>query len=140
MPNSFENSSGPEKTKRLLADTPAVQNACTLDLLVFLYRHPRTLLTNEQLAGFVGYSMKEIAKALDIFSDAGLLERATQRSTHAARMYSLVQEGPGWGGLKLLLKEARTWQGRQDILASLDPDRRRPEGVPIPELRLVKRG
>src|SRR3954452_14949624 len=106
MPNSFENSSGPEKMKRLLGSTPAVQNACTLDLLVFLYRHPRTLLTNEQLAGFVGYSMKEVAKALDIFSEAGLLERATQRSTHAARMYSLVIEGPGGGDLKLLLKEA----------------------------------
>jgi hypothetical protein len=140
MPDSFENNPGPEKMKRLLAGTPAIQNACTLDLLVFLYRHPRTLLTNEQLAGFVGYSMKEIAKALDIFSEAGLLERATQRSTHAARMYSLVLKGPGGGGLKLLMKEACTWQGRQDILAVIDPDRQRPAGVPTPELRLVKRG
>src|SRR5438094_960956 len=102
MPELFDNQHAAERVKRLLVATPVIQNACSLDLLVFLYRHPRTLLTNEQLAGFVGYSMKEIAKALDAFSDAGFLERATQRSMHAARMYSLVLEGPQGEGLRLL--------------------------------------
>jgi hypothetical protein len=140
MPNSSDNSHGLEKIRRLLGGTPAIENACALDLLVFLFRHPCTLLTNEQLAGFVGYSMKEVAKALDAFWEAGLLERATQRSTHAARMYSLVLNGPQGGGLKLLLKEARTWKGRQNILSVLHPGRQSPERAPAPELRLLKRG
>jgi hypothetical protein len=129
-----------ETIRRLLLAAPVIQNACSADLLVFLYRHPRTLLTNEQLAGFVGYSMKEVAKALDLFSDAGLLERARQRSTHAARMYSLVLAGPQGGGLKLLLEKARTWQGRQHILAALDSGTPQPEQTAEIQLRLVKRG
>jgi hypothetical protein len=140
MPQSIDNQHEPERIRRLLLKTPVIQNACSTDLLVFLYRHPRTLLTNEQLAGFVGYSMKEIAKALDLFSDAGLLERAIQRSTHAARMYSLVLSGPQGEGLKLLLKEACTRQGRQYILAALDSDRPYPEQTAEVQLRLVKRG
>jgi hypothetical protein len=37
-----------KKIKRLLARTPVIRNGCDLDPLVFLYRHPRTLLTSEQ--------------------------------------------------------------------------------------------
>ena len=104
----------------LLARNPVVASACELDLLVFLYRHPRTLLTNEQLAAFVGYEMKQIAKAMDAFIGAGLLERK-QNSTHAARMYLLLLEGPQTGGLKTLLDLASTQRGRRDILQILIP-------------------
>jgi hypothetical protein len=58
--------------KRLLARTPFIRGACDLDLIGFLHRHPRRLLTTEQLAGFVGYNLKEIAKSLDGFIEAGL--------------------------------------------------------------------
>jgi hypothetical protein len=57
--------------KGLLAHVPVIESACDLDLLVFLFRHPRALLTTEQLASFVGYNLKQIAKALDTFIDAG---------------------------------------------------------------------
>lgn len=87
---------------------------------MFLYRHPRTLLTNEQLAAFVGYDMKQIAAAMDAFTVAGLLEKK-QNSIHAARMYLLLLEGPKTGGLKALLDLASTQQGRRKILQILTP-------------------
>jgi hypothetical protein len=57
-------SSEPGEVKRLLARVPLIEDACHLDLLLFLYRHPRALLTSAQLAGFVGYNPKDITKAL----------------------------------------------------------------------------
>lgn len=109
----------------LLARTPAVRAACDLDLLMFLHRHPRALLTSEQLAAFVGYDIKQLARSLDAFIDAGLLER-TQNPMHAARMYILVLDGPQGEGLTALLQLASTWQGRQSILSALGPHRRLP--------------
>lgn len=107
-----------DETNRLLAHAPIIRGACELDVLVFLHRHPRSLLTIEQLATFVGYDMKEVAKAVDAFIEAGLLER-TQNSNHAARMYLLVLNGPQGGGLTELLRLASTRQGRRDILQLL---------------------
>lgn len=111
---------------RLLARTSVVRDGCDLDLLVFLHRHPRALLTSEQLAAFVGYDIKQVAKSLDAFIDAGLLVR-TQNPMHAARLYLLVLDGPKGGGLATLLKLASTRHGRQDILRALDPARLRTE-------------
>lgn len=102
-----------------------VRNACDLDLLVFLYRHPRTLLTSEQLAAFVGYDIKQIAKSLEAFIEAGLLER-TQNPMHAARMYLLELDGPHHGGIRELLKLASTRNGRRGVLHALDPARSQP--------------
>jgi hypothetical protein len=128
--------------RRLLAQALVIQSACDLDLLVFLHRHPRTLLTSEQLAGFVGYPLKDIAKALDTFLEAGLLERTAQQSAHAARMFLLLLGGPQGGGVKALLELASTRQGRQGILAALDRSGSGPKqqlDVP-PALKLVKCG
>ena len=102
-----------------------VRNACDLDLLVFLHRHPRTLLTSEQLAAFVGYDIKEIAKSLETIIEAGLLER-TQNPMHAARMYLLVLDGHGYDGIRDLLKLAATRNGRRGILQALDATRSQP--------------
>lgn len=88
-------------------------------MLAFLHRHPRTLLTSEQLAAFVGYDIKEIAKSLEAFIEASLLER-TQNPMHAARMYLLVLDGPGHGGIRDLLKLASTRDGRRNVLQALD--------------------
>lgn len=114
---------GPKQNiPRLLAHAPVIVSPCELDLLVFLYRHPRTLLTNEQLAAFVGYDTKQIAKSVGAFIHAGLLER-TQNSLHTARMYLLVLEGEESEGLKMLLRVASTREGRRDILQVLVPER-----------------
>ena len=107
----------------LLARTPLVRDACDLDLLVFLHRHPRSFLTSEMVAAFVGYDIKQIAKSLDAFVDAGLLER-TQNPMHAARLYLLLLDGPEGEALRALLKVASTREGRQNIVrvwARTDP-------------------
>jgi hypothetical protein len=111
-----------KEIERLLARTPAITGACELDLLVFFYRHPRSLLTNEQLAVLVGYDTSEIAQAIEAFIEGGLLERM-QNPMHAARLYVLLLEGPQNGGLKPLLALASTHQGRTDILQILVPGR-----------------
>lgn len=107
---------------RLLSRAPVVRSACDLDLLVFLHRHPRILLTSEQLATFVGYDIKEIAKSLEAFLEAGLLER-TQNPMHAARMYLLVLTGPRHDGVRDILKLASTHHGQAALLEALDPAR-----------------
>ena len=121
-------SKNPRKQKEiqgLLARLPFIRGACELDLLVFFYRHPRSMLTNEQLSALVGYDTQEIAKSIDKFIEAGLLER-TQNPTHAARMYLLVLDGQHRGPLKAFLDLACTHQGRRDILQLLMPDRSDP--------------
>jgi hypothetical protein len=139
MPASFNDRTQPELAKRLLARTPFIRNACDLDLIVFLHRHPRTVLTSEQLAGFLGYNLKDIAKALDSFIEVGLLERMTQQSLHAARMFVLLLDGPQGGGIRPLLELGSTREGRAGILEALKapgPRADQPDGRP--ELRLTK--
>lgn len=126
-----------EHARRLLANAPVIRDACDLDLLVFLHRHPRAMLTSENLAAFIGYDMRQIGEALDAFVDAGILERI-QSSTHAARMYLLSLKGPHGGGLKAVLEMASTREGRGRILEVLngrDPQLK-PEAAQQP--RLVK--
>jgi hypothetical protein len=115
-----EDEVGPEEVKRLVAGVPAIQTACDLDLLVFLYRHPRALLTTEQLAGFAGYHLKNIAQALDALIEAGLLERTAQQSAHAARMFVLLLDGPDRAAARALLGLASTRRGRESILQVLN--------------------
>ena len=42
-----------EEVQRLLSRAPIIRSACDLDLLVFFHRHPRVLLTSEQLAALM---------------------------------------------------------------------------------------
>lgn len=112
--------SQPDEIRQLLAHAEVIQSACDLDLLVFLHRHPRTLLTSEQLAGFVGYPLKDIARALDTFIEARLLSRTAQQSVHAARMFLLLHDGSQGGGVEAILGFASTRQGRHAILEALN--------------------
>lgn len=139
MPTPFDDQAQRELTKRLVDGAPVIRNACGLDLMVFLHRHPRSLLTSEQLAGFVGYSLKEIAGALDAFIEAGLLARTAQQSLHAARLFLLLLDGPQHEGVRALVKLAATRAGRQRILEALDAQAPQPNQPGAgPELRLVK--
>jgi hypothetical protein len=138
MPTAFDDEMRLQSTKRLLARTPFIQNACDLDLILFLHRHPRMLLTSERLAELVGYNLKEIAKSLDSFIDAGVLER-TQQSTHAARLFVLTVDGPHVGGVRTLLDLGSTRQGRRFILDALRERGPRPgEPGPSSVLRLTQ--
>ena len=127
MSDSIHKSREQQRIELLLSEAPFIKSACDLDLLVFLFRHPRTLLTNEQLATFVGYEMKQIAKSIEIFVDAGLLER-TQNPIHAARMYLLMLAGPQGETLKELLAVASMRSGRSNILGLLATPR---SGQPV---------
>ena len=75
MPTPSNDETQLELARRLVAATPVIRDACDLDLMVFLHRHPRTLLTSEQLAAFVGYSLREIAEALDAFFDTSAADK-----------------------------------------------------------------
>ena len=126
----------PEQIKQLLFRAPVIQNACDLDLMVFLHRHPRTLLTSEQVSALVGYNLREVAKSIDAFIEVGLLERTAQQSMHAARMFVLLLDSPQGAGIRALLELSSTRKGRQHILEALNTRGSPPEATP--ELRLVK--
>lgn len=129
---------GPNGIRKLLARAPMIQSACELDLLGFLHRHPRALLTNEQLAAFAGYDMKQVAQTIDAFIGAGVLER-TQNPNHAARMYLLVLDGPRGGDLKALIEVASTRQGRREIVEMLAPRPSQTRPVQITDIKTRKR-
>lgn len=125
---------------QLLSEIGIVQSACDLDLLLFLHRHPRILLTSEQLTEFVGYPLKDIAKALERFLEAGCLQRTAQ-SGHAARMFLLLLQGPQGGAVRTLLDMASTRRGRQRMLETIENRYTSPEQrVGIPALKIVNYG
>ncbi|HEX5411136.1 MAG TPA: hypothetical protein VFZ27_04675 [Terriglobia bacterium] len=126
-----------EEIEKLLAGGAIIRNACDLDLLIFLWRHPRTLLTSEQVAAFVGYPMKEAAESLELFIGAGLLDR-TQNALHAARMYVLKLDGPHGSRLKRLLELASTREGRYRVIEVLRPESSSNQPVPRQKLRVLR--
>ena len=98
-----------EHVDRLLDEIGVLRDACDLDLLLFFARHPRTLLTSEQLAIWLGYESKRIADSLEILLAAGFLTR-TLNPTHAARMY-VFDNGTTGGWLPPLLGLTSTREG-----------------------------
>ncbi|MGH8137830.1 MAG: hypothetical protein ACREVV_06495 [Steroidobacteraceae bacterium] len=58
-----------------LLRSAGIQHPCDLDLLLFFQRHPHSLLTSERLAAYVGYDLDQVARSLDLLTDAGLLTR-----------------------------------------------------------------
>lgn len=107
-----------QDARRLLDRISVLRHPCDLDLLLFFARHPRTLLTSEQLAAWLGYELNEIADSLEVVMTAGLLTR-TQNPTHAARMYVFAMAGPNGGWLPSLLESASTRQGRLALIEAL---------------------
>jgi hypothetical protein len=77
----------------LLQRAGIFRHPCDLDLFLFFVAHPRTLLSSESLATFLGYELKQIANSLEILLGAELIKR-TQTTAHAARLYLLVADGP----------------------------------------------
>ena len=102
-----------ESADRLLERVAVLGTRCDLDLLIFFARHPRVLLTSEQLATWLGYGLKQIAASLDVMQEAELVKR-TQNPTHAARLYRFRPDslGPNFRGI---LDLARTLEGRRQI-------------------------
>ena len=92
-----------EHVDRLPDQIGVLRHPCDLDLLLFFARHPRTLLTSEQLAIWLGYESKRIADSLELLLSAGFLTR-TQNRTHAARLYVFDIRDPTGGWLPPLLE------------------------------------
>ncbi len=108
---------GVEQIVRHLITAGVLTRPSDLDLVVFFARHPRSLLTSESLAAFLGYDLKAIADSLDALLAAGILRRR-QSAAHAARFYELIVDGSSdWFGPLLAL--ARTRNGRLALLKEL---------------------
>jgi hypothetical protein len=98
-----------------------LRDACHLDLLLFFSRHPRVVLSSEQLAAYVGYDLVEVARALDLLLGAGLLKRALNHGA-AGRMYVLeVDHAEQW--LEPLRRMCATPEGRHGMRALLSQRR-----------------
>ena len=105
--------------KHVLDETgPRLSHPCDLDLLRFFRRHPRALLTSEQLAACVGYDVRQVGRSLDSLIGAGLVTRS-QAPRFSARMYVLTSGGTLGGWLKSLLEVATTPAGRRVLLQAL---------------------
>ena len=65
-----------------------ITGLCDWDVLVFLYRHPTSLASVEQIARFVGCPGNEVGDALDKLDSRGLIKRS--RTSQDARMYQFV--------------------------------------------------
>ena len=102
----------------------AIREACDLDLLLFFYRHPRALLTGDQLVAYLGYDRERIEDSIEGLIEAGLLTRS-QNPARAARLYVLALDGVPGELLSSLARIAATREGRQDAMRRLGfpPDR-----------------
>lgn len=106
------------RIQQLLGQARVVRRPCDLDLLTFLLRHPRALLTSKSIARFLGYSAKEVAASLEALIEGGFLERSPTPA-HAARLYVLAMPDPHGKSLLSLLKIASTSHGRQRVIRAL---------------------
>jgi hypothetical protein len=102
--------------EHLVGSVGVLRHPCDLDLLLFFHRHPRAILTSERLAAYVGYDLNQLARSLDLLTNAGLVERS-QNSTHAARLYVLKTPETGW--LPSVLDIASTREGREKLIRTM---------------------
>jgi hypothetical protein len=118
-----------------LVEAAGLRDACDLDLLLFFSRHPRVVLSSEQLAAYVGYELQQVARALDLLLGAGLLKRTLNQGA-SGRMYVLeVDHAEDW--LEPLRRVCATPDGRNAVKVLLkqrqsqngDPSPRRPSGA-----------
>ncbi len=100
-----------------LVEAAGLREACDLDLVLFFSRHPRVVLSSEQLATYVGYDVQQVVRALDVLLNAGVVTRVLNPGA-AGRMYVLEAAGNReWLGP--LLRLCATPHGRYALRASL---------------------
>jgi hypothetical protein len=120
----------------LLLERAAIfRHPCDLDLLLFFVRHPRTLLSSESLATFLGYELKQIGDSLELLLGGGLIKR-TQTTAHAARLYLLVANDGEHKWLPQFWEMASTRGGRGLLMKALRS--RRNEGTDQPSVAEVR--
>jgi hypothetical protein len=110
-----------------LVDAAGLRDACDLDLLLFFSRHPRVVLSSEQLAAYVGYDLAQVARALDLLLGAGLLKRTLNQGA-PGRMYVLeIDHAEEW--LEPLQRVCATPVGRNALRVLLKQRRPRVEAA-----------
>jgi len=118
-----------------LIEAAGLRDACDLDVLLFFSRHPRVVLTGEQLATYVGHELQQVSRALDLLLGAGLLRRTLHQGA-PGRMYVLeVDHAEEW--LEPLRRVCATSDGRNALKVWLkqrqsqnaDPGNHRLSGV-----------
>lgn len=107
----------PDEAGRLLDRIGVLRHPCDLDLLLFLVRHPRSLLTSDQLVTYLGYTVTQVGDSLDVLQGANLLARS-QSLTHPARLYVLAAKGPA-AELSALINAASKRGGRLALRRAL---------------------
>jgi hypothetical protein len=113
-----------------LLESTGIEHPCDLDLLVFFHRHPRVLLTSEQLAARVGYDLKQVARSLDFLIERGLLSRS-QTQTRVARVYLFGPDGAE-ASVERLLQLGSTPDGRTALIRLLGERASRPGALEPP--------
>jgi hypothetical protein len=112
-----------EEARRLLERMGFVRHPCDLDLLRFFVRHPRSLVTSEHIASFLGYDLKRVGESLEVLIAANVLTRS-QSSAHAARLYVFAPGGPGGPGggwLPSVIEAMSTREGRLALREGIGP-------------------
>ena len=85
---------GSLRGRQLLDRIAVLRSACDLDLLLFLARHPRSLLTSEHIATILGYDLKELTASLEEFTAAGIVTRI-RNPTRVAQLFVCSRPGDG---------------------------------------------
>ena len=120
-----------EKHARTLLDRiPALQRRSDVDLLMFFVKHPRTLMSSEQLARLLGYELNGIAQSLDVLLDSGLLTR-TQNPTRPARLYVFAPDQGSGAWLRDFVEFASTRDGRLALQRALPRPAGGTAGLPL---------
>jgi MarR family len=96
-----------------LVEAAGLRDACDLDLLLFFSRHPRVVLSSEQLAAYVGYELAQVARALDRLLETGLLTRTLNQGA-PGRMY-VLEVDPAEEWLASLRRVCATPDGRNAL-------------------------
>jgi DNA-binding MarR family transcriptional regulator len=68
--------------------TLGIESLCQWDMLVFLNRHPSSLVSTEHIARFLGYATAEVVAALDSLESSGLVE--CSRVSQGVRLYQVT--------------------------------------------------
>jgi hypothetical protein len=86
-----------------LLTTLAMPSLSQWDVLVFLYRHPTSLLSGEHIARLLGYATALVVDALDQLEPMGLVKRS--RVDQGVRLYqfNVPAESPRGDALNRLL-------------------------------------
>src|SRR4029450_6789031 len=96
-----------------LVEAAGLRGGCAPELRLFFSRHPRVVLSSEQLAAYVGYELAQVARALDRLLETGLLRRTLNQGA-SGRMYVLEVDSAGeW--LTSLRRVCATPEGRSAL-------------------------